>query len=49
MGMQDRVLNPFYAPKTYAFPPPALYGHSKETPRFMREAFAGSLLCLLPT
>ncbi|WP_233711897.1 FtsK/SpoIIIE domain-containing protein [Helicobacter salomonis] len=29
----------FFVPKTYSFPPPALYGNSPNTPRFLREAF----------
>ncbi|WP_104637114.1 FtsK/SpoIIIE domain-containing protein [Helicobacter felis] len=29
----------FFIPKVYPFPPPALYGNSPNTPRFLREAF----------
>ncbi|CCF79867.1 Cell division protein FtsK [Helicobacter bizzozeronii CCUG 35545] len=34
----NESFEPFYTPKSYAFPPPTLYGDSEQTPRFMREA-----------
>ncbi|WP_120945058.1 FtsK/SpoIIIE domain-containing protein [Helicobacter labacensis] len=37
-GHAHESFEPFYVPKSYAFPPPTLYGDSEQTPRFMREA-----------
>ncbi|WP_104640956.1 FtsK/SpoIIIE domain-containing protein [Helicobacter bizzozeronii] len=37
-GHTPESFEPFYAPKTHTFPPPALFGNSPNTPRFMREA-----------
>ncbi|GMB96916.1 FtsK/SpoIIIE domain-containing protein [Helicobacter sp. NHP22-001] len=36
-GHTPESFEPFYAPKTHTFPPPALFGDSPNTPRFMRE------------